>query len=61
MDNKEFSKELEKCTRKFAVRAIRLSTALLNTPESKVIRNHITLILGTLVTSNLAAAMPRYV
>jgi hypothetical protein len=27
MDNKEFSKELEKSTRKFAVRAIRLSLA----------------------------------
>jgi four helix bundle protein len=42
MDNKEFSKELEKRTRKFAVRVIRLSTALPNTPEGKVIRNQIT-------------------
>ena len=42
MDNKEFSKELEKRTRKFAVRAIRLSTALPNTPEGRVIRNQIT-------------------
>ncbi len=42
MDNKEFSKELEKRTRRFAVRIIRLSTALPNTPEGRVIRNQIT-------------------
>ncbi len=42
MDNKEFSKELEKRTRKFAVRAIRLSTTLPNTSEGRVIRNPIT-------------------
>jgi four helix bundle protein len=42
MDNKEFSKELEKRTRKFAVRIIRLSTALPNTPEGTAIRNQIT-------------------
>ncbi len=42
MDKKEFSKELEKRTRKFAVRIIRLSTALPNTPEGRVIRNQIT-------------------
>ena len=42
MDNKEFSKELEQRTRKFAVKIIRLSTTLPNTPESKVIRNQIT-------------------
>ena len=42
MDNKEFSKELEKRTRKFAVRAICLSTALPNTPEGRVMRNQIT-------------------
>ena len=42
MDNKEFSKELEKRTRKFAVRAIRLSFALPNTPEGRVIKNQIT-------------------
>jgi len=41
MDNKEFSKEIEKRTREFAVRAIRLSTALPNTPEGRVIRNQI--------------------
>ena len=42
MDNKEFSKKLEKRTREFAVRIIRLSTTLPNTPESRVIRNQIT-------------------
>ncbi|MBC8550923.1 MAG: four helix bundle protein [Candidatus Brocadiales bacterium] len=42
MDNKEFSKELEKRTRQFAVRIIRLSTMLPNTPEGRVIRNQIT-------------------
>ena len=42
MDNKEFSKELEKRTRKFAVKVIRLSAALPNTPEGRVIRNLIT-------------------
>jgi four helix bundle protein len=42
MDNKAFSKELEKRTKKFSVRIIRLSTALPNTPESMVIRNQIT-------------------
>ncbi|MGR3303188.1 MAG: four helix bundle protein [Candidatus Scalindua sp.] len=42
MDNKEFSKELEKRTRQFAVRIIRLSTTLPNTPEGRVIRNQIT-------------------
>ncbi len=42
MDNKESSKELGKRTRKFAVSVIRLSTALPNTPEGRVIRNQIT-------------------
>jgi four helix bundle protein len=42
MDNKEFSRELEKRTKKFAVRIIRLSTALPNTPEAMVIKNQIT-------------------
>jgi four helix bundle protein len=39
MDNKEFSKELE---RKFAVRIIRLSTRLPDTPESRVVKTQIT-------------------
>ncbi len=42
LDNKEFSKKLEKRTQKFAVRTIRLSTKLPNTPEGRVIRNQIT-------------------
>ena len=41
MDNIEFAKNLEKRTKKFAVRIIRLSTALSNTPESIVIKNQI--------------------
>ncbi|HDH87036.1 MAG: four helix bundle protein [Deltaproteobacteria bacterium] len=41
-DHKQFAKGLEKRTRKFAVQIIRLSTALPNTPEGKVIRNQIT-------------------
>jgi four helix bundle protein len=42
MDNKEFSKKLEKRTRKFGVKIIQLSSGLPNTPESRVIRNQIT-------------------
>lgn len=42
MDNKEFSRELERRTREFATAIIRLSTRLPNTPEGKVIRNQIT-------------------
>ena len=42
MDNKEFSRELEKRTRKFAVKIIRLSTELPNTPEGRVIRYQLT-------------------
>ena len=42
MNNKEFAKKLEKRTLKFAVRIIRLSSRLPNTPESRVIRTQIT-------------------
>ena len=42
MDRKQFAKKLEERTRKFAVRIIRLSATLPNTPESIVIRNQIT-------------------
>jgi len=42
MDNKEFSKKLEKRTRKFAVRIIKLSSTISNSPEGLVIRNQIT-------------------
>ena len=42
MNNKEFAKELEKRTQEFAVRMIRLSMTLPNTPECRVIRNQLT-------------------
>jgi len=41
-EKREFAKELEKRTRKFAVRIIRLSTRLPNTPEGRAIRTQIT-------------------
>jgi four helix bundle protein len=42
MDNKEFSKQLENRTMKFALSVIKLSTSLPGSPEGKVIRNQIT-------------------
>ncbi len=42
MDNKEFSKMLEKRILKFGIKIINLSRALPNTPEGIVIRNQIT-------------------
>ncbi len=42
MDNKEFSKSLEDRVKKFAVRIIRLSTKIPNTPEGKVVKTQIT-------------------
>ena len=42
MDNKEFAKRLEQRTRAFAVRIIRLSAKLPNTPEGRAIRHQIT-------------------
>jgi four helix bundle protein len=41
-DNREFAQALELRTRKFAVRIIRLSGLLPNTPEGKVLRNQLT-------------------
>ena len=38
----DFAKALEKRTREFAVRMIRLSSKLPNTPEGRVVRNQIT-------------------
>ena len=55
MDRKQFAKELEERTRKFAVRIIRLSTTLPNAPESIVIRNQITKS-GTSVGANYREA-----
>jgi len=42
MDNKEFSKQLENRTKKFALTIIKLSVSLPNTPEGKVIKNQMT-------------------
>ena len=42
MDNIEFSKKLEKRTRQFGVKIIKLSASLPNSPENKVIRTQIT-------------------
>ena len=55
MDNKEFSKELEKRTKKFAIKVIQLSSSLPNTPEAKVVRNQITKC-GTSVGANYREA-----
>jgi four helix bundle protein len=42
MDNREFSRELEKRTKQFAVRIIKLSAKLPNTPEARVIKTQMT-------------------
>jgi len=42
VDIKDFAKEIEKRTLKFAVQIIRLSASLPNTPEPRVIRTQIT-------------------
>jgi four helix bundle protein len=42
MDNKKFSLELERRTRKFAVQIIKLAARLPNTPEGRVVRTQIT-------------------
>ncbi len=55
MDHKQFAKELEKRTRRFAVRIIHLSTTLPKTPEGRVIRNQITKS-GTSVGANYREA-----
>ena len=52
---KEFSKELERRTLKFAVKIIRLSITLPNTPEAKVVRNQLTKC-GTSVGANYREA-----
>jgi four helix bundle protein len=55
MDNKEFSKQLEIRTKKFAISIIKLSISLPNTPEGKVIRNQITKA-GTSIGANYREA-----
>ena len=42
MENKEFAKQLEKRTKKFAIDIISISASLPSTPEARVIRNQIT-------------------
>jgi four helix bundle protein len=54
-NNKEFAKQLEKRTKKFAVRIIRLSTKLPNTPEGRVVRYQMTKA-GTSVGANYREA-----
>lgn len=55
MKNKDFAKKLEKRTKKFAVKIIRLSAELPNTPETLIIKNQITKA-GTSVGANYREA-----
>jgi len=55
MNRKKFAKELEKRTRQFAVRIIKMSTKLPNTPEGRVVRNQLTKA-GTSVGANYREA-----
>jgi len=55
MDNKEFAKELEKRTRRFAIRIIKLSAKLPDTPEARVVRYQITKA-GTSIGANYREA-----
>jgi len=55
MDNKEFSKQLEKRTKLFAISVIKLSTSLSNTTEVNVIKNQLTKS-GTSVGANYREA-----
>jgi len=55
VDNREFAKQLEKRTKEFAVRIIRLSCKLPNTPEARVIRSQMTKS-GTSVGANYREA-----
>jgi four helix bundle protein len=42
MERKKFAKDLEKQTRQFAVRIIKISVSLPDTPEGRVVRNQLT-------------------
>jgi len=55
MDNKEFSKQLEERTKKFAIDIIKLSSTLPDKPEGKVIKYQITKS-GTSVGANYREA-----
>ena len=55
MENKEFSKKLEKRTKAFAIRIIRLSILLPGIVEGKIIRNQLTKA-GTSIGANYREA-----
>jgi four helix bundle protein len=55
MENKEFSKQLQKRTKAFAIRVIRLSAELPNTVEGRIVRNQLTKA-GTSVGANYREA-----
>jgi len=55
MENKEFGKQLEKRTKKFAITIIKLSISLPNSHEGRVIKNQITKS-GTSVGANYREA-----
>jgi four helix bundle protein len=55
MENKEFSKQLEQRTLEFAIKIIRLSVKLPNSPERRVVKNQITKC-GTSVGANYREA-----
>ena len=55
MERKQFAKNFEKRTRKFAVQIIRLSITLPNSPEGMVVKNQITKA-GTSIGANYREA-----
>jgi four helix bundle protein len=55
MERKKFAKDLEKQTRQFAVRIIKISVSLPDTPEGRVVRNQLTKA-GTSVGANYREA-----
>lgn len=55
MDRKQFAKDLEKRTRQFAVKIIKISVKLPDTPEGRVVRNQLTKA-GTSVGANYREA-----
>ena len=55
MDRKKFAKDLEKRTRQFAVRIMKISVRLPNTSEGRVVRNQLTKA-GTSVGANYREA-----
>jgi len=55
LERKKFAKDLEKRTRQFAVRIIKISASLPSTPEGRVVRNQLTKA-GTSVGANYREA-----